>query len=331
MKKLISTIAVFFLIGVSRSFSQVDPHFSQYYAYPLWLNPALTGVFNGGARLNANIKQQWSGVGGGYKTGGISGDFRPTEKVGLGLNIINQAAGTAGYNYFAAYGSFGYGIAISSDGNEKLHFGVQAGLINRSFDRSRLQLDNQYNPATGFDPSLPNFENFSTSNATIFDAGAGIFYYDANPENKTNLFGGVSVAHLNGANDPFATDGIKSALPLRFTVHGGVKITASEFFDITPHFVYVKQHENQIRALGVYSEFKFENDNGLILGGMFRVNDAAVVNIGYHLRNLVIAVSNDFNTSALSKATNGHGGFEMSLSYIFGETSKNSAEICPRF
>jgi len=24
--------------------AQVDPHFSQYYVYPMWLNPALTGA-----------------------------------------------------------------------------------------------------------------------------------------------------------------------------------------------------------------------------------------------------------------------------------------------
>src|SRR6201996_7040423 len=103
---------IFMLIAAmgNKVVAQVDPHFSQYYAYPLWLNPALTGVFNGDVRLNINTRQQWSNVSDGYNTGGISADFKPTEKVGLGINIIDQAAGNAGYNYFAAYGSFGYGI-----------------------------------------------------------------------------------------------------------------------------------------------------------------------------------------------------------------------------
>lgn len=331
MKKLIVIIAVLLQLGMlNKSIAQVDPHFSQYYAYPLWLNPALTGVFNGDTRVNLNFKNQWASIGNGYNTGGLSADFRPTEKVGLGFNVINQAAGTAGYNYFAAYGSFGYGIAVSADGTKKLHFGLQAGLINRSFDPSKLQLDDQYNPAIGFDPTLPGFENFSTTNAAIFDASAGIFYYDSDPTNTANLFGGVSVAHLTDAKDPFATPGINSTLPVRFTVHGGVRIKASEFIDITPNVIYIRQQNNQITVLDVYSEFKFQENSGLILGGMYRVNDAAVADVGYHINNMVIGISYDINTSPLSLATNSQGGLELSLSFIFGKHTQAPSEICPR-
>src|ERR1700710_1960135 len=113
MRNKITLITLVLLIAISgRSMAQVDPHFSQYYADPLWLNPALTGVIDGDMRLNLNAKQQWSNIGEGYKTGGVSMDFLPTEKVGVGFNIMNQAAGTAGYNYFSAYGSLSYGISI---------------------------------------------------------------------------------------------------------------------------------------------------------------------------------------------------------------------------
>ena len=151
MKKII-VIVLLIIAAVNQTKSQVDPHFSQYYAYPLWLNPALTGVFDGSTRINTNYKNQWAGISNGYNTNGLSLDFHQTEKLSIGFNVINQTAGTAGYDYFAAYGSFGYGIAISSDGTQKLHFGLQAGFINRSFDPSKIQLDNQYNPLIGFDP-----------------------------------------------------------------------------------------------------------------------------------------------------------------------------------
>jgi type IX secretion system PorP/SprF family membrane protein len=332
MKKITVVVSILLQFGaVSCLRAQIDPHFSQYYAYPLWLNPALTGVFNGDTRLNANFKDQWASITNGYRTGGLSVDFRPTERAAWGLNIINQAAGTAGFNYFAAYGSFGYGIAVSADGRQKIRFGVQAGLINRSFDPDKLQLDDQYNPGSGYDPTMPSFESFSTTSATVFDASAGIFYYDSDPLKQANLFGGVSVAHLTGANDPFATDGVKSTLPVRFTAHAGIRIKASDFFDVTPHVIYIRQQQNQVKALGVYSELKFDDDKGLILGGMYRINDAAVADIGYHVKKLIIGVSYDFNTSALRTATNGQGGFELSLSYIFGKNSKAPDEICPRF
>ena len=198
--------------------AQVDPHFSQYYANPLWLNPALTGAINGEERIIANFKDQWTGIDNGYKTGAFSADYRPTEKVGVGINILNQAAGAAGYNYFAGYLSFGYKIAISQDEKKQLHFGVQAGIINRSFDPSKVQLDDQYNPAIGFDPNLPGFENYPTTSSTAFDAGAGIFYNDVDETKSTNIFGGISAAHLTRARDPFASGGLNSTLPIRLTV-----------------------------------------------------------------------------------------------------------------
>ena len=52
-------VALLQLIMVNQLKAQIDPHFSQYYAYPLWLNPALTGVMNGEARINANYKDQY--------------------------------------------------------------------------------------------------------------------------------------------------------------------------------------------------------------------------------------------------------------------------------
>ena len=72
MKKVILFISILIqVVAVGRLKAQMDPHFSQYYAYPLWLNPALTGVIDGNMRVNANFKDQWVGIPNGYKTGGF--------------------------------------------------------------------------------------------------------------------------------------------------------------------------------------------------------------------------------------------------------------------
>jgi len=301
--------------------AQVDPHFSHYYAYPIWLNPALTGTFDGQMRLMANFKNQWESISNGYNTGGLSMDFHPTSKVGIGFNILDQSAGTAGYNYFNGAISFSYAIPISDDGYKKLSFGLQAGLINRSFNPSKLQLDDQYNADLGFDPTLPGFENFSATNSFIFDSSAGIFYYDSDPEIPVKPFGGIGVAHLTDEKDPFAVEGLKSTLPMRFTIHGGIKIITSDLLDITPHFIYVRQQNSLIEGIGAYSELKLKEDNGLILGAMYQINDAVTATVGYHLKNMQIGISYDFNTTPLNAAINGQGGFELSISYIFGNKS----------
>jgi len=309
--------------------AQVDPHFSQYYANPLWLNPALTGVINGDSRITGNYKNQWAGVNNAYETAAISADFRTSDKLSLGLYILNQSAGGNSFNYFSGYGSLGYGIAISNDGNHRLSFGVQAGLINRSFNMSNLQFGNQYNPGSGFDPSMPSFETFSNTNTTVFDANAGIFYYNGNPMNTLNAFGGVSVGHLSRPKDGFSADN-SSKIPLRYAAHGGVRIRASEYVDVTPHALFVKQQNAMIKAVGAYSEFKFQDEKGLIIGGLYRLNDAAIANVGYHVNSLIIGASYDFNTSSLTRATSGQGGIELSVSYVFRKGFLLPEPICPR-
>lgn len=330
MKKLTLNAIVLLLLFTSTASAQVDPHFSQYYAYPMWLNPALTGVMDGDGRLTANFKDQWTGVDNGYKTGAISGDFRTSEKVALGFNIINQSAGTAGYNYLAAYGSFAYQIPVSDNGYQKVNFGIQAGMINRSFNASKAQFDNQYNSSTGgYDASFSSYENFTATSAVVFDASAGVFYYDGDPDKDINLFGGVSAAHLTPAKDPVNSDGLNGNLPFRYTIHGGLRIRASELVDITTHALYIGQQKNQVCAAGMNFELRFQADHSLILGGMYRLNDAAVANLGFHMGNTIIGMSYDYTTSPLRTAVP-QGTYELSISYLFKHHLSNRDQVCPR-
>ncbi len=315
----------------SRVTAQIDPHFSQINAYPLWLNPALTGAFDGDVRFTANFKEQWTGITNGYQTGAVSADYKATDKVSLGLNLINQVAGSANFNYFAMYGTFAYGIPISADGTKKLHFGLQVGFIDRSFNLSLLQFDNQYNPLIGFDPNIASGVTFSNSEAFIFDSGAGIYYDDTNADNTLKLFGGASIYHINGAPDPFAAPGSKAVLPVRFNVHGGLKIAASEALDITPNIIYIRQQQNQIRAIDIYAALKSNDGNSLNFGAMYRLGDAVVAEFGFHIKSTVVGISYDINTSALNTATNGHGGLELSLHYIFGSHFANPSNSSPGF
>ncbi|MFZ9207484.1 MAG: type IX secretion system membrane protein PorP/SprF, partial [Sediminibacterium sp.] len=39
--------------------SAQDPHFSQFFASPLTINPALTGKFDGKYRITSNHRNQW--------------------------------------------------------------------------------------------------------------------------------------------------------------------------------------------------------------------------------------------------------------------------------
>jgi Type IX secretion system membrane protein PorP/SprF len=66
-------------------------------------------------------------------------------------------------------------------------------------------------------------------------------------------------------------------------------------------------------------------------GVLYRANDAIVAEFGYRINSAVIGVSYDINTSALNKATNGNGGIELSLNYIFNSHADNPSNASPQF
>src|ERR1700743_2859484 len=51
-----------------------DPGFSQFFASPLSLNPALTGKFNGVLRVAGNYRNQWPAINNAFITSTISID-----------------------------------------------------------------------------------------------------------------------------------------------------------------------------------------------------------------------------------------------------------------
>jgi len=55
---------------------------------------------------------------------------------------------------------------------------------------------------------------------------------------------------------------------------------------------------------------------GVFLGGYYRTGDAAMITAGVEFKGFRIGVSYDYNVSDLKTASNGDGGFELSIRYI---------------
>jgi type IX secretion system PorP/SprF family membrane protein len=62
------------LLIVLQTYAQ-DPNFSQFFASPLTLNPALTGKFNGLVRVAGNYRNQWPTINNAFRTATASADF----------------------------------------------------------------------------------------------------------------------------------------------------------------------------------------------------------------------------------------------------------------
>src|ERR1700730_8504333 len=96
------------LIFAGRLLAQTDPHFTQNYTFPMYINPALTGSSDGEYRASAVFRTQWGSVTNAYKTVGASFDTRTNKNAALGISVLNQSAGDGGFNYLSAYGSYAY-------------------------------------------------------------------------------------------------------------------------------------------------------------------------------------------------------------------------------
>jgi len=73
MKKNLLTLLV--CVAMASASRAQDPNFSQFFASPLTLNPALTGKFDGSFRVAGNYRNQWPTINNAFVTKTVSVDF----------------------------------------------------------------------------------------------------------------------------------------------------------------------------------------------------------------------------------------------------------------
>jgi type IX secretion system PorP/SprF family membrane protein len=307
------------MITVIKTVAQTDPHFTQNYTFPLYINPALAGSADGDYRASAIFRNQWGSISSLYRTIGVSFDTRTTKNAALGINLLNQSAGDGGFNYLTLSGSYAYtGVKFGKDFNQRIVMALQGGIISRRVDQSKFKWGEQWNPITGYQKSNPTTETFSKTSSIVPDIGAGILYFDASPEKKTNLFGGFSAYHLNRPKDPIVTNhntGL-NRIPVRYSMHAGVSFNLSANARVIPHVLYMRQGTASEAITGFYAQVNVNAETDFMLGGYYRLNDAVAPYVGIDYKNFVIGLSYDANASKLRSLTKNANSFELTLSYI---------------
>lgn len=332
IKKYLLVVVLFSCICIQEIKAQADPHVSQYYMYPMQLNPAMSGTFNGNIRVSAIYRNQWANIATPFKTTAISADVNTNYSLNFGANLLHQTAGDGGYAFTNGYLTLAYkGIKFGENGSQRIQFGVQAGIINRRINPSKFEFGDQWNAVSGFNPSNPTTDNLFVKANTVFDAGAGILYFDGLENKKANLYFGLSAFHLTNPQDPFISNGKKSTIPVRYAVHGGVAITANEQLSVIPNFLFMKQGTAQEIMLGSYFQFYASDYSNILVGANYRVNDALVPFVGIQINSFTIGLSYDATISSLSQYTKSANSFELTLSYISkkGERLKYDYMKCP--
>jgi len=299
--------------------AQTDPHFTQNYTYPMYVNPALTGSSDGEYRVSSIYRSQWGSVSNPYRTMGVSFDTRTNKNICLGANILNQAAGDGGFNYLTAYASVAYtGMKFGKDNAHHIVYAVQAGVINRRVDASKFKWGEQWNPVTGYNESNATTETFARTSSTTLDIGAGALYYDVSQDKKYNIFGGFSVFHINRPKDPIiSTQNVElNTIPLRYTLHAGVSLNLSERLTLIPHALYMRQGTASEAMLGTYLQMNVNTETDMMIGAYYRNKDALAPFVGIDYKDFIIGLSYDVNTSNLGTMTRNVNSFELSLTYV---------------
>ena len=332
MNKLRITLAIILLSVIGfKSEAQIDPHFSQYYMYPLWLNPALTGGFDGNYRVSVIDRKQWGNIGNGFSTIGFSADITTDKNLSFGLNLLQQKAGTVGYKYNNNQLSIAYsGIRLGRQGDKVITFAMQGGIIGRRFDFSSGQVNDQFQN-NAYNPALPLDESTAKPSASSFDMSAGVMYYDANVDKKVNAFAGFSAAHITQPKDPSLSTGYNATLPVRYTVHGGAQVYLSEKAHLVPNALYMWQGNVSELMLGGYVQMAVNPFIDISGGINYRLKDAFYPYLGVSYDGFTFGFSYDVNASKLGTlAGSGTSSTEISLMYMDNKRQKGFFK-CPRF
>lgn len=320
-----------------------DIHFSQFYETPLYRNPALAGIFNGDVRVTAVYRNQWNNISNHpFKTISLSGEYKlPVGKqddyLTIAAQIYNDKAGAISYSNTMIYPGINYSKSLNSRRNMYLSVGFMGGINQRSIDRNKITTNSQYD-GTGFNAGLSNGEPNLASNVTFIDGAAGLsFNMSLDNEGKNNLYFGVAYHHFNKPKTSFYNNPT-IIRERKFVISGGLRMNISDNSFVTFHGDFLKQGASQEIIGGGTVSYKlgdYENPSYIISAGAnVRWKDALIPIIRLDYRPFSVGVSYDINVSQLKTATQGRGGFEITLSYIGFLDRNNStknAVLCPRF
>jgi type IX secretion system PorP/SprF family membrane protein len=292
-----------------------DAQFSQFYANPLFLNPALAGMTECG-RVNLNYRNQWPSLSNAYITYSASYD-QNIEGInsGIGVLAMSDRQGDGALVRSSISGFYSYHLQVSEP--IIVSFGIEASYYMESLDWNKLVFADQIDPTTGnISPTSGETPPTSDQVSVVdFSAGAVMAYYD-------QWFFGVAVNHLNQPNISFY-DNSDSKLPMKITLHGGVNANLSEGglgnynaddWVLSPQLLYMQQEKFQQLNVGLYV-----SKNPLVLGVWYRYAftnpDAVVALVGINFQNIRVGYSYDFTVSNLGGSSG--GAHEISFAWDF--------------
>ncbi len=304
-----------------------DYTYSQFYANPLYLNPAMAGI-EYCPRIVLNYRNQWASLPGSLVSYSASYDqYSEFLHGGLGLQVNYDKSGEAAISHASVNGIYAYQVTVSDAVTAQL--ALQAGYRQRGMNRNSIVLPSQVDGNSGSSTALDNL----TDQVSVVDFATGFLVgFDE------KYYVGGAVHHLSQPNMSLIS-GAEDILKMKITVHAGANLNQDkkrgrynqQRLGISPNLLY--QQQGNFRHLNVGSYFTLDPFSvGIWYRNAFQNTDAMIVSLGFQNQNLRMGYSYDYTVSKLSNASG--GTHEISAAWIFDCNKKRKygrAIKCPTF
>lgn len=338
------------LFGLFSKLTAQDPQLIQFYAAPLQLNPAMTGVHPGAWRVVANYRQQWNSILDTRPFQTMSASFDARTRVGrgdffaYGITAMRDQAGSS--NYLRNNTDLSFSYMKQLDGSRYRGYdqfligGAQVGIGQHSLNYQKLWFSSQFNTAIEqVDQSLPTGEAIDEKSGLFMNINAGLMWYAVFDDNQSLYFGGA-LHHVNGPRVSFIQADGEESMDMKWTVHAGGELPFSHQFSMLPAVAVIGQGPSLISLFG--TNFRYTNRDWkelAIRAGAWGhlVKDiegslalpAVTFTAILEVERWNFGLSYDLNANKLAAPTNGRGAFEISLIY-FHPAERREKVRCPK-
>lgn len=317
--------AVFLMVGLA--VRAQDIHFSQYYASPMTLNPALTGKFDGLIRVNGIYRGQYYGMNQSnslFRTPGLSVDASLLKDkmkgnaLGVGLMVVNDVQNVTGtdangqniggkINTTTIGLSVGYILNLDKRKSTQLSVGVQPSYTMKNSNGS-YQFPDAFNTSDlTYNTSSPNNERVASLKKNYFNLDFGLFF-NTKPLDWLTFYVGYSMANVLRPQTAVLSSSQDGKLPFRHVVHGGFEFEIKHRWVLIPGFLYqneAKANEANAGLTAGYVIVNKEKDGKrskatIFLGLWNRMGND--VSSAFQYRNLTPKIGMEYNNFRLGFA-----------------------------
>lgn len=332
MKKLqriliISALLLFAGQGVKAQ----DVVFSQFYANPLYMNPAFAGA-KVCPRICLNFRSQWPSLVSAFTTASVSYDqYIDNLHGGIGAIIMTDRQGDHGA-LSTSMASVMYAFRFQAAREVWVNAALQAGVVNTSLDWENLRFPDMIDEVNGYTRQTAAQAPEET-NVWYLDFNAGALAYGP------WWYAGFAASHLTQPSNGFY--GV-TKLPIKLTGNLGALINIAEEKRrtsalglgtpvISPNLVYQYQGGFHYFNYGIYLDWQ-----PFLVGCWFRQGlenaDAFIFQVGVQQDYFKIGYSYDVTVSKL--ANNTAGAHEISVGVMLPcpeQKHKVKSIRCPSF